>query len=367
MRLSTFALAALLPAAALAAPIKIESQALAVRDTADPGKNNYPAVARHRKRENWGDAPKCIPKGHRKEEWKGKHDPASDNYDPDAHKSWHHDDENKSSDDNKSDDKSWEHNESASAAPPAVPASTEAASTPAWTEAPTSTTWAEETPAPTEEPTQSPPAQAEESWVEAPSSSSSADDWNILGYEFHAAEPEPTTTAAPEPEPTPEPAPEPTPEPAPEPVPEPQQQSYSGGGGNWDFPAGKATHWETSHEDFWCRSSPGGEGLPRNDGDMVVAISHTFWGNNYQLQNYDKCGQWVELQWNDRPPVRAQVIDACMDCSTEHIDLSKGTFQAVGAPNPWDQSIDLGVLGDNVEHAGNSAYESPNIFKWKFV
>lgn len=399
MRLSTFALAAFLPAAAFAAPIKIESGAVMPRDSATLGKNNHPAVYRMRKRDNWGgdgNDNKCTPKGHRKADWKGKHDPASSNYDPNADKSKHRG--------HHGDGKSWHNHEGgndgqnswqeqpASAAPSpaqqdAAPAWTEAAAAPAWTEIPASS---EEAAPSAEAPAQSSAAQSENAWIEVPSSTTRASNDNP-GHDFHAQEPEttssatpeptwsaapePTSTAAPEPEtstwvaPEPEtstwvaPEPEPTSEPAPEPTPEPEQNNNNnggGGGGNWDFPGGKATHWNTAGEDYWCRTAPGvGSSLTNGDYDMVVAISWELWGGNpNQPQNYDKCGQWVELQWNDRPPVRAQVIDACMSCSADHIDLSKGAFQAVGA------GLGLGEIGT---HNPSSDYEKPDSFKWRFV
>lgn len=366
MRLSTFALAALLPAAAFAAPIKIESGAIVARDYAFPGKNNHPAVYRLRKRENsggGGNDGKCTPKGHRKWGWKGKHDPASSNYDANADKSRHHGHHgggkswhgHKASDYNNNDNKQWEEQQPSASATPS--------------------------PAP-EQPEQSPAAQSETAWIEVPSANAdSADDSNgNVGVDLHAeqpestssAAPEPTTSAAPEPTtapepetstwvaPQPEPTSEPAPEPTPQPTPEPEQSSNNGGGGNWDFPGGKATFWNTAGEDYWCRTAPGvGSSLTNGDNDMVVAISWELWGGNPgQPQNYDKCGQWVELQWNDRPPVRAQVIDACMSCSADHIDLSKGTFQAVGA------GLGLGEIGT---HNPSNDYEKPDSFKWRFV
>ncbi|EKC98878.1 beta strand repeat-containing protein [Trichosporon asahii var. asahii CBS 8904] len=465
MRLSTFALAAFLPAAAFAAPIKIESGAVMPRDSATLGKNNHPAVYRMRKRDNWGgdgNDNKCTPKGHRKADWKGKHDPASSNYDPNADKSKHrgHHGDGKSwhnHDGNKDGNSSWQEQPASAAPSPAqqdaAPAWTEAAAAPAWTETPASS---EEAAPSAEAPAQSSAAQSENAWIEVPSSTTQASNDNP-GHDFHAQEPEttssaapeptwsaapeptstaapepetstgvapepetstwvaprslaeegladtnkqathvqaggettssaapeptwsaapePTSTAAPEPEtstgvaPEPEtstwvaPEPEPTSEPAPEPTPEPEQNNSNnggGGGGNWDFPGGKATHWNTAGEDYWCRTAPGvGSSLTNGDYDMVVAISWELWGGNpNQPQNYDKCGQWVELQWNDRPPVRAQVIDACMSCSADHIDLSKGAFQAVGA------GLGLGEIGT---HNPSSDYEKPDSFKWRFV
>lgn len=401
MRLSTFALAALLPAAAFAAPIKTDSQALAARNV-NPGRNNHPAIPRLHKRGNWGgdgNDNKCTPKGHRKADWKGKHDPASDNYDPDAKKSWHHGDgKSWGKHGSHGNDKSWEQAGSSAPSPAeqaAAPAWTESAAAPAWnevvsspavTEAPAST---EETPSSTEEPAPSSSAQSDNAWVEAPSTQSAGTD--NTGVDLHAQEPGPVSSAAPEPQPTSSAAPEPEPTtsaapetstwvapepetstwapepktstwvaPEPEPTPEPEQPSNNGGGGNWDFPNGKATHWNTAGEDYWCRTAPGvGSSLTNGDYDMVVAISwELFGGNPNQPQNYDKCGQWVELQWNDRPTVRAQVIDACMSCDASHIDLSKGTFQAVGA------GLGLGMIGT---HNPSNDYEKPDSFKWRFV
>ncbi|KAF9453787.1 hypothetical protein P691DRAFT_812400 [Macrolepiota fuliginosa MF-IS2] len=90
----------------------------------------------------------------------------------------------------------------------------------------------------------------------------------------------------------------------------------------------------------WFHPGQGACGGHNGDSDFIVAISHLIWNNGAH------CGDSITITYEGKS-VQATVVDECMGCDSDHIDLSPGLLHHIAGPGTdmiSDGSWSFGVL-----------------------
>ncbi|KAI8869722.1 hypothetical protein GQ42DRAFT_111914, partial [Ramicandelaber brevisporus] len=83
----------------------------------------------------------------------------------------------------------------------------------------------------------------------------------------------------------------------------------------------------------WYNPALGSCGWTNGDNDVVVAVSHQIYG-----QGINACKKCVNIVGSNGKTVKATVVDKCMGCTPDHLDVSPATFKAV------EPDLGVGVL-----------------------
>ncbi|MFE3829550.1 RlpA-like double-psi beta-barrel domain-containing protein [Streptomyces sp. NPDC059092] len=82
----------------------------------------------------------------------------------------------------------------------------------------------------------------------------------------------------------------------------------------------------------WYNTGLGACGWSNNDSELVVAISTTLYGNYPNPNNSPQCGRQIRVN-GPLGSVVVRVVDKCMGCATNDVDLSPTAFSRIGDLN----------------------------------
>ncbi|MFI6699364.1 RlpA-like double-psi beta-barrel domain-containing protein [Streptomyces sp. NPDC050509] len=82
----------------------------------------------------------------------------------------------------------------------------------------------------------------------------------------------------------------------------------------------------------WYNTGLGACGWFNNDSELVVAISTTLYGNHPNPNNSPQCGRQIRVN-GPLGSVVVRVVDKCMGCATNDVDLSPTAFSRIGDLN----------------------------------
>ncbi|MFE3599991.1 RlpA-like double-psi beta-barrel domain-containing protein, partial [Streptomyces sp. NPDC059142] len=82
----------------------------------------------------------------------------------------------------------------------------------------------------------------------------------------------------------------------------------------------------------WYNTGLGACGWYNNDSELVVAISTTLYGTYPNPNNSPQCGRQIRVN-GPLGSVVVRVVDKCMSCATNDVDLSPTAFSRIGDLN----------------------------------
>ncbi|MFC9426341.1 RlpA-like double-psi beta-barrel domain-containing protein [Streptomyces sp. NPDC056987] len=82
----------------------------------------------------------------------------------------------------------------------------------------------------------------------------------------------------------------------------------------------------------WYNTGLGACGWSNNDGELVVAISTALYGNYPNPNNSPQCGRQIRVN-GPLGSVTVKVVDKCIGCATNDVDLSPAAFSRIGDLN----------------------------------